>query len=530
MLNKELGSLHDPLVAPSPPTSGLSPARAVNDVLSLVEENPRLRHPHQFEIKLRYALPREKGKAVYNLSVYFFLPPSLGISRANYDKERFYEDLQSYIRLKTPEVPLKDISRGDASPLSQLNAAALRLSGDSTERSIRLYEYQSKLFCCVLKSSLREHLELVEAENNPIERTRLVDDYQVAVHSVRSMYLALQPRLCNPGMLPQVQSMYRFTDEYISLMLDEYTCRLVSVIEKDERNAKLQSDLIEFIKREVAHRKEENYPSITNPSSDNESFIYRRGVLKKYMSSVLFLSRRDVEGGRFLREGLLGLAAGVSMVFATAVLFLSTVQFGTLTWPVFFALVVSYIFKDRIKERMRVYLSRKAGRWLFDRRTTLYAGTADRIGICEESVDFLEASMVPAAVTAVRNRTHMTEIEGGWIGERAIRYRKLVKLFPVRITDIYDEPSMSDINDIMRIGIEEFVHHLGPVDKPVPTLVGDRVELTQCDRVHHLNVVLRYEKDGSDVFHRFRVVLNREGIKRIEPIPETGVAHQPPRY
>lgn len=526
MLNKELGSLHNPVVTQSSAARRFPRARAADDQLSLVEEKPRLRHTHQFEIKLRYALPREKGKAIYNLSVYFFLPPSLGISRANYDKERFYEDLQSYIRLKTPEVPLKDISRGDASPLSQLNAAALRLPGDTADRSVQLYEYQSKLFCCVLKSSLREHLELVETEKDPIERDRLIDEYRAATRSVRSTYSALEPRLCNPGMPPRVQAMYRFTDEYISLLLDEYTCHLIFALPENECSGELRSELREFVKKEVAHRKQQGYPSITSPSSDNENFIYRRGVLKKYMSSVLFLSRRDDEGGRFLREGLLGLAAGVSMIFATAVLFVSTEFFGALTWPVFFALVVSYIFKDRIKERMRLYLSRKAARWLFDRRATLYAGTGDRIGICEESVDFLEAGMVPAAVTTVRNRTHMTEIEGGWIGERAIRYRKLVKLFPVRITDIYDEPSMSDINDIMRFSIEEFVHHLGPVDKPVHSLVDDRVELTQCDRVHHLNVILRYEKDETDVFHRYRVVLNRDGIKRIELISEAGDAPQ----
>jgi hypothetical protein len=168
---------------------------------------------------------------------------------------------------------------------------------------------------------------------------------------------------------------------------------------------------------------------------------------------------------------------------------------------------------------MRVYLSRKAARWLFDHKTTLYADPKDRIGVCSESVDFLDASMVPEAVASVRNRTHITEIEGGWVGERAIRYRKHVKLYPVRIADIYDRASIRDVNDILRFNVEEFVRHLGSVDKPVHSLVGDQVSLIHGDRVHHLNLILRYGAKGEDTFRRYRIILNRDGIKRIETVP-----------
>jgi hypothetical protein len=487
--------------------------------LSVVEGKPRIRHPHQFEIKLRYALPEEQKKTVYDLAVYFFLPPSLGITSASYNKGNFYEDVQSYIRLKTPEVSFTDIPRGGSGPLSRLNAAALRLQGDTTGRSVRLYEYQSKLFCCVLKSSLREYFARIEAAPDRAESLRLMRAYRIAVSNLRSIHSALESRLCTPAMPPSVQTMYRFADEYISLLLDEYTCRIIAAMPMDEADAKLRTELAEFVKSEVAHRKNMHYPSVAQPSSDNESFIYRRGVLKKYMNSVLFLSAYSGDSGQFLEEGLFGVAAGVSMVFATAILFVSTQLYGSLTGPVFFALVVSYIFKDRIKERMRVYLSRKAARWLFDHKTILYADPKDRIGVCSESVDFLDASMVPEAVASVRNRTHIAEIEGGWVGERAIRYRKHVKLYPVRIADIYDRASIRDVNDILRFNVEEFVRHLGSVDKPVHSLVGDQVSLIHGDRVHHLNVILRYGAKGEDTFRRYRIILNRDGIKRIETVP-----------
>ena len=519
MLKDHAGQAVDLVPSPSPPVEKAPRARAANGIVSLVEGTPRVRHRHQFEIKLRYPLPEDEHKSIYDLAVYFFLPPSLGIGRSSYGKARFFEDLQSYIRLKTPEVSFPDIPRGGAGPLSRLNAAALRLQGDTSDRSVRLYEYQSKLFCCVLKSSLREYVRRIESETNPDERARLTEEFRMAASSLRSTYSALEPRLCYPSMPPSVQSVFRFTDEYISLLLEEYACRVIVAAPDNDRGAQLHKELVDLVKSEIEHRIAERYPSVTSPSSDNEGFVYRRGVLKKYMNSVLFLNVRSGDGGRFLEEGLFGLAAGISMIFATAVLFLATQLYGALTGPVFFALVISYIFKDRIKERMRLFLSRKAARWLFDHRTIFYASGKERIGVCSESVDFLEAGNVPAPVAAVRNRTHITEIEGGWIGERAIRYRKLVKLYPVRIADIYDGASIHDLNDIMRFSIEEFVQHLGTADKPVQSLVGDEVKWVHGERVHHLNVVVRYAVNNVDAFQRYRIILNRDGIKRIEFVP-----------
>jgi hypothetical protein len=519
-MSKDEFDPHRDLVTPQRPSAyDTMRVSTANDLKSVVQKKPRIRHPHQFEIKLRYALPEEQATTQYDLAVYLFLPPSLGINRADYGKGTFYADLQSYIRLKTPEVFFPDIARGDSGPLSRLTAAALRLPGDSSERAVRLYEYQSKLFCCVLKSSLREYVERVETASNPTARARLMDAYRTTVSSLRSTYDAVGSKLRNPAIPHAAQKMYHFTDEYISLLIEEYSCRVIAAAPSDESSERLREQLVDLVKREIAHRKSEDYPSVADPSSDNESFVYRRGVLKKYMNSALFLSVHSDDSGHFLEEGLFGVAAGISMVFATAVLFVSTQIYGSLTGPVFFALVISYIFKDRIKERMRIYLSRKASRWLFDIKTILYAGARDRIGVCHESVDFLDANRVPAPVAAVRNRANITEIEGGWIGERAIRYRKHVKLYPVLISDIYGGADIHDVNDILRFSVEAFIRNIGTADTPIRSLVDDQVGLLQGDRVHHLNVIVRYATDGEDGFQRYRIVLNRHGIKRIETVP-----------
>ncbi len=83
---------------------------------------------------------------------------------------------------------------------------------------------------------------------------------------------------------------------------------------------------------------------------DNEAIVFKRGVLKKYISSFLFLDTNWKPEGKILEQLLIGFAAGLSMVFATLIAFYAQEKYGNLTLPFFSFLVVGYIFKDRIKE------------------------------------------------------------------------------------------------------------------------------------------------------------------------------------
>ena len=106
-----------------------------------IGETIRIRDLHQFEIKLHYPLSRESAVATYDLECYIFVPHSLGIHRANYSKARFYDDLQTHIRFKTPSISLTGIVGGQDSPLVKLEASAVPLEG-GRNADIGAFEYQ----------------------------------------------------------------------------------------------------------------------------------------------------------------------------------------------------------------------------------------------------------------------------------------------------------------------------------------------------------------------------------------------------
>ena len=98
--------------------------------------------------------------------------------------------------------------------------------------------------------------------------------------------------------------------------------------------------------------------------------MFRQGALKKYLEQHSLPGNKGRKRGKFLEQAIYSVAAGIAMVFATMVAFIGQSRYGGLSLPFFIALVISYMFKDRIKELLRLYLSVTLRKWLYDRGGT----------------------------------------------------------------------------------------------------------------------------------------------------------------
>jgi hypothetical protein len=494
--------------------------REVSAAAGPIDETIRIRDLHQFEIKLHYPLGRESAVATYDLECYIFVPHNLGMHRANYSKARFYDDLQTHIRFKTPSISLTEIVDGQGSPLVKLEASAVPLQEGDDNANVGAFEYRLKLFCCILQSSLRDFVAFIGETTDPDDRDRLVQQYLQAAASITDAYRALRSKIFLPAVPRRASEIYTFGDEYVSLLVERHSYDLLGHL-KGAAASELrtrQRKLMELVAGEVDYRESRGYPSIPTDKSDNEQLIYRRNVLKKYMHNILFLDTSTRQEGKVIEHGLFGIAAGISMLFATIVLFLSQSLYGPLTLPVFLALVIGYMFKDRIKELLRVYFSRKVSSLLFDHKTRIYSDPGHPIGYCRESFDFVDEAKVPDRIMKIRDRDHITEIESDWVSESVLRYRKRIKLSSQAISTTYRDIDTDGINDIMRFNIAEFTRRMGDPKKELFVLGEDDYRRVKAERVYHLTMILRYGGDDRVRYKRFRIVLNRRKIKRIETV------------
>ena len=475
---------------------------------------------HQMELKLNYPLLDDQRRTLYEVDLYFFAPHSLGVHPQTYSKQQFYTDLQSYIRMRTPSVPFNRLKGGETSPLTQLRHALEQKAQQPSKFSLSAFEEQIKLFCCIFKSAVRDYVAYIHNTVYAQDRDRLTGDYLATVQDITAGYRELQRIIQIPNIDQRTFEIYLFGDEYISLLVEDHTFHLLNALSSNDSglSPEKRKNLLTLIDGEVNYRRRRRYASIPEKHKDNETLVFRRSVLKKYVASILFLNKEIKTEWFLLQHFFFGLAAAAAMLFATAAAFISQTVYGSLTFPVFVTLVVSYIFKDRIKDLLRYHLSRKMTRFLFDHKTRVRDAANKIVGISRESFGFIKESKLSAEVRELRNRDHITEIENGWVGEDILLYRKRIRLHPERVRRIFSKYEVSGVNDIMRFNIQEFLRRMDDSKKELFVMNDEGYQRIKGARVYHLNMIVRMAIAGKGLFLRYRVVLNREGIKRIEHV------------
>jgi len=487
---------------------------------SLIKETIRIHDNYQFEIKQSYNLSLDrKTTNSYFVQTYFFIPNNLNINRETYSSGDFYRDLRATIRLQTPSFLLKNLA-ADIDLMDRMRKSIDEILASKSRKNISGYEYHLKMFCLVYKKSIGIQLRFLKKSERPEESEYLVSEFIAGVTALIARFREMKPIITGGGLPGKLQTAYLFADEYISIKTESHTCGLLEILK--ERHPRLHKKysrpLMNIVRGETSYREENGYPSIPTQEGDNEKYVFRQGALKKFLSNILYLETRVERGGKYLEQAVYSIAAGVAMVFATLVAFIGQSWYGSLSLPFFIALVISYMFKDRMKESLRLYLNVALHKRLYDRRRNIYHSFDEKIGTCKESFNIITDSAIPAKIMEFRSRDSITDINNSMTGENVILYRKYIRLNSKQFKKIKGRHSANDVIDIMRFNIQHFLRSMDNPEKKIfiPAQSGYRKAYGM--RVYHINMITCFIVDDMEYLRRFRIVLNRDGIRRIEEV------------
>lgn len=487
---------------------------------------------YQIELKLDYELLRGK-KTHYQVEIYLFVPRTLAIGQESYPKHDFYNDLQNYIRFKTPTLILRDFDTSPLSPLQIIQTITNQPGWVTDAKQIKPLVEQCKLLAAMLKSAIREHLDHLrhQLESASDSATiffleNLIQEFLTGTAQISQKYQELFAEFSLPNVAEQILIGYTFTDESISLLIEE---GLVELLDLTERHANLgqitplKEELSRRIVAETTYRCEKGYESILSAQNDNEAYLYRASILKKYASSILYLSTDTQREGQRLEHFAQAIAAGIAMIFATATAFYFQWRFGNFTTPFFTALVVGYMFKDRIKEIGRGLFVNRLHSFLYDRRIVIYTQDKQhRLGLLREKVSFIQEDDLPRRIREARNCDRFVQVENDGRGENIIRYTKDIILYadPIR-KSVGDISQVTGINDIIRYDIRSL---LSKMDDPIQErlmLQDNQLITVSTHKVYHINLISKYASrvpQKDKLYRRHRLILDRSDIKRIENV------------
>jgi hypothetical protein len=330
-------------------------------------------------------------------------------------------------------------------------------------------------------------------------------------------------------MSKRVQSTWRAVDEYVSLAAEEAVTSLVVAIDRtsgpDDEGPLLtvRDRLATTAVGTYRYRRGKGYPSFIRPGTENEAMPYQRRLLKKIVSSVLYLDVERSRAGGWTSNIIGALAAAAAMAFAIATTIWATLRFGMTSVPFVAIAIGSYIIKDRIKDLGKAWMGNRASRWLPDHRVRVCdRENGDVLGEATETVVTRLASQIERDILRARHAENPGIIARDARPETVVHWTKDVVLQSEPLAERLG--GVDGVHDIVRFNFHRLrrrmddAYELHRIVEPTTKRIRD----VRCSRVYHLNLVLRltFTRGGesqTEIDH-VRVVMDQRGIRRVEEV------------
>lgn len=455
----------------------------------------------------------------FKINTWFFVPNSLDINRSTYKKDEFYKNIRNDIRLITPVYTLPQILQEGRGPLPRLQKAVDDLLKDpKNKENTENYIHQIKMFSCIMKSALRTETASISKEIDDERITLRIQQFVENLESISSRYRNFYPILQNSSLSKKQLEYFLFGDEFLGNIIEQHIFQIMLTLQNKDVYQRIKSMLSSLLDNETLYKKRMGFQIVVEEQEEhNKLVIIKRNVLKKFVESDLYLQTVKKRDGAFAQQIFYSIAAGIAMIFATIVAFIATQRYGNFTADLFIVLVISYMFKDRIKEIMRYYFTSHMSRRYFDNKRKLSIHNRE-IGWIKDAFDFIPESKIPKEIMNFRNRTLLVDAENEVYAEQVILYRKLVHLSRKDIED-YKQYHLVGINDIMRFNLLRFVQKM---DNPtIPLYLPDEkngFKQIKGHKEYPLYFILACESNKEIYYRKYRLLFNRNGISDVSEL------------
>ena len=462
-----------------------------------------IRSPNQFEIKIPYPAKTDAKKIKYDTNIYFFIPKILNISPNSYSATNFYNDYISYIRFITPKQNIGYlIKRVEKFILSLKEKKYSKVNKTVFEKELKLItssyvsylEYFSKAFACDSINVKRLDMFL-----------QRVKQFHILIQELLEKTLEHQNKTTHYASLSAAEFLSYATQ---NCLLEINAC----LRENEEKYSCIINKSVDIINMIIIFCKENEFPIISNDTYQNEKIIYRYSILRKHFYSVWYLYQKKKRDGGSIKEIYYAIAAGISMIFTTLIVFITQKKYGNFTTSFFVALVISYMFKDRIKEAYRKYFDKKIAIKTYDYKEKIYSMDKKFIfAFIKEKMRFTEYEKLQKSIQEVR----LLEVPKRlvpYIEEDVIKFEKSVVIYNGNIQHKYNH-IIKGIDNILQFDISSYLKRMET--RKVP-LYRVRQNKLFGSKVYHINIIVENRTKNSTEIHRARLIVDKNGIKRVE--------------
>lgn len=530
-----------------------APARRTGRPDLRVDNSIHDRHKLESSFHFNLRPVGEEEARHYRVDMYTYIPTSIGINSQTYGRENFYRHLTSYFRIRTPDFPEWQVS--DPAEFRIASAEEYLQVHLPSSRRRELGErvaQDARLFACFVNTRLKRLVE----EGRALARQpgggrrapwslleRRVEITASLRLEFRRRYLE---RLQELPILAdeEVRRAFLLCDEFLSFRVESLLMKLAAAARKAS-SSHIEAVVRRLLEPEAEYRRSRGMPVLDRSERGRrglEKYTYRLGMLKKFVSEVLYLGVENINREKIYRNGIAAFGAALAATFAALAeqqrLKLMVEGGSGARVVILLALaVVAYVFKDRIKDLSKEYFFERLKTRLADFQLNLsyrYVDTSGRqfqipLGYAEEFMRYLHTQNVPDEVDYLRSVFKRAEVDPV-PNETVLHYSRKFAL------DAADAPGapgdLQYVKNVLRFDFSEFLARLDDRTKKVEFFDPERGPTRAgAPKVYHLNLVFRYEsevlaEDGSlrrsVELERLRVILDKHGLVRLETVIPRG--------
>ena len=246
---------------------------------------------------------------------------------------------------------------------------------------------------------------------------------------------------------------------------------------------------------------------------------YRESILKKWSQSAMYMNLEESRTPHRIGHIIAGIAAGVAMIFAVLVTIFAGKMFIPNSLPWILLIVMSYIFKDRIKEVLREWMKKLMPRITSDQLSLLFdRAQQKKVGVSRGYAGFEKAADVPVKILKARYQ-QPNPFRSILPDQDIIHYKRLIELKSRKLRDQHSRTS--SITEIIRINIQDWLKEMDDPKDIFYRLENRKKLKIKGNRVYRIHLIMSLKADNQieeEEINHVCIVLNKIGILRIEDL------------
>lgn len=461
----------------------------------MIRLSPKIHDKYTLEFKIGYETEPGHHVSDFITNLWLFIPDNLESNEKIYVSDSFFEDLKTRIRLTTPRYPLSSLAQSDALPFRRI-AQALREPADTAN-----FRHQVSITAAIIKACLRD--SLTETFQTAGSETRAAA-YFAQVRKVLSHYRALGRQI--PADQPALREIYRRGDEFVCQMFLRYLYKLWRKKGDSEALNAFMLDLQRYMTAQGCLMPE------AGNARRNRDYLHHTARLKKYIESDLYISARKKHSGYLLEQLMFMLSAGLAMAFAIFVNYYSSGRGGSFSLPIILLTIVSYMFKDRIKDWVRSWFHGSASNLFYDRRQRLEVdGTW--IGTTRQGVNYKDWDDLPAGIRELCRRNGDALFPEAQQHTDVLQYRRHLRLNRRRLRRLSHHP-LQGTDEIMRFSLQRLMRWMAGPETELFTMDSDAaIHTFKARRTYNIGIILEISSADDHVLRYFNAEISRNGLE-----------------